>query len=243
MTTLLKLTAALAAVAMAIALLPTATAQANPHAKVSIEMTTSPEEASPGMELMRPATVYLEASNFTCNQETQLVVDLTVTGGSEDAGAGGASSGAGNGTGASGGLAVSVEPTQLNYTVSGTHQNVGGGEASYNQSADATVTVFVGENTPPGPNDVALTATFSEQMPQGCQAMGQLPQSSATANFTVFAPEPAPEEDAFGNETGGIGAAGNDTAGGDSPSPSGTLLAAALGAALLAAAVVRRKGY
>ncbi len=243
MTTILKLTAALAAVTMAIALLPTATAQANPHAKVSIEMTTTPEEAAPGMELTRPATVYLEASNFTCNQESQLVVDLVVSGGSEDAGAGGASGGAGNETGASDGLAVSVEPTQLNYTVSGTHQNVGGGDAPYNQSADAMVTVLVGEGTPPGPNDVALTATFSEQLPQGCQAMGQLPQSSATANFTVLAPEPPPEEDAFGNGTDAIGAAGNDTAGGNSPAPTSTWLAAALGVAFLAAAAVGRKGY
>lgn len=247
MKTLLRLTAALVGLALALMLMPTATAQANPHAKVSIEMTTDPEEVAAGSEITRPATVSLEASNFTCEQESELVVDLTVSGGTEDAAAGGGNTSAGatgNDTGAAGGLVVSVEPTQLNYTVSGTHQNIAGGPASYNESADATLTIFVGEDTPPGPNDIALTATFSEQLPQGCQAMGQLPQSSATANFTIIMPEPEGEEDAFGNETDEDGAVGNDTADGDSPSPGGALMAAALGVAFLAAAAVqRRKGY
>lgn len=241
MTVPLRLIAAWAAVALTLALLPTATAQANPHAKVSIEMTTSSEAATPGMEIARPATIHLEASNVTCNQETELVVELAVTGGTDDGASSAGASGNGTGASASGGLVASVEPTQLNYTISGTHQNVAGGDASYNQSADATVAVSVGDGAPPGANDIVLTATFPEQLPQGCQAMGQLPQSSATANFTVIAPEPEPDEDAFGNESEPLGDAGNDTAGGDSPAPAGPLVAAALAVAFVAA--VRRKGY
>lgn len=249
--------ATLAAALLAFALMPTATAQvAEPYAKVSLEMDSGGDEVAAGQEIQVPVTVYFEASNFTCEQEAQFVVALTVSG-AEEAPASGSAGGntsagtAGNDTGmgggdasASGGLSASVEPTELNFTVSGTHHNINGGAPGYNQSGDASLTIVVGPDTPAGANSIDLTAAFDGGTPEGCQAMGDLPDSSATANYTVmFAGSDEADNGTFGDNDTGFGEpAGNDTAAqGDSPGPGGLLVGAALATAFVAADLRRRR--
>lgn len=197
---------------------PSATAQvADPTANVYLEMASGPETVAVGQAKAVPATVTWTASNFTCSEEATFVVTVSFT----------------EPSGAVDGINVSVEPTDLNFTVaSGVHASAEG--EAVNESAGATLNVEVGPTAPSMTNHtVGVTADFPAQLPDSCNALGDLPAASATATYTLTTPEI--EEDEPTETTTPPPADGNETAEGDSPSlgvPS--LLATALVVGILA---------
>lgn len=183
-------------VAVIAALLATAGLATAQSFTVTLDAQSDPGDLSPGASDSVTVEVRLEGDGFSCADDEELPVEVTVDG--------------------AGGVTGSADPAELTYgNTMGVH-NSDSPAGGYNESAQTTVSVQAG--TQGGTHDVTVTGSFpggSYGPPDG-SCSGEFPPAEGTTSIpvTVQSDDPAPGGDGD-DGTGDDGTDGNQTDGGD----------------------------